>query len=417
MFRIELICGDRRAQLVSRAGHWLRLQSGKGTVLGAVMLLACLPGMMEAQQWTTNADGSLSPAAGATVGIGTATPDGLFQVNGLFHVSGSDVYIGTHSEPSSTNRLNTFVGYHAGAANTTGYFNTGIGFNAMPLNTTGHSNTAVGRASLPANTTGYGNTAMGTAASLFNTDGSTNVAIGYGTLFSNIHGQGNVGVGSSALVSVIDGNWNTALGTDAGVLTNGWGNVFLGYGAGYSATGSNKLYISNGHLDSNVLIYGDFAAGKLGVGTLAPSSALSVKGVVGSDLFDVSSSTTSSLFKISEAGNVGIGAGPQTGYRLAVKGTVGAGEVIVTNTSGWADYVFAPGYAMAPLSEVASYIESNHHLPGIPSEAEVAEKGVGLGDMQARLLAKVEELTLHLIEADKRIGELESENRKSRSRR
>ncbi len=94
-------------------------------------------------------------------------------------------------------------------------------------------------------------------------------------------------------------------------------------------------------------------------------------------------------------GNVGIGTtNPQ--YLLAVKGTVGAEEFIVTNT-GWSDYVFQPGYRLRPLREVNTYIRTHHHLPGIPPAAEVKEKGVSIGEMQSKLLAKIEELTLHMI--------------------
>ena len=78
--------------------------------------------------------------------------------------------------------------------------------------------------------------------------------------------------------------------------------------------------------------------------------------------------------------------------------------------TGWADYVFDPGYRLAPLSEVAAFVKENHHLPDVPSAAEVQEKGVGLGEMQTKLLAKVEELTLHMIAADRAIGELKQEN-------
>ena len=112
-------------------------------------------------------------------------------------------------------------------------------------------------------------------------------------------------------------------------------------------------------------------------------------------------------------GNVGIGTtNPQ--YLLSVNGTMGAQDVIVTNT-GWSDYVFRPGYRLRPLSEVNAYIQANHHLPDIPSEAEVKEKGVSVGQMQSKLLAKVEELTLHMIQQEKenkelrgRIAQLES---------
>lgn len=107
------------------------------------------------------------------------------------------------------------------------------------------------------------------------------------------------------------------------------------------------------------------------------------------------SAAVTDLF-ISPAGNVGIATtNPQ--YKLSVNGNIGAKDIIVTNT-GWSDYVFRPGYRLRPLSEVASYIRQHRHLPDIPSEAEVKQKGVSVGVMQAKLLAKVEELTLHLIQ-------------------
>jgi hypothetical protein len=58
------------------------------------------------------------------------------------------------------------------------------------------------------------------------------------------------------------------------------------------------------------------------------------------------------------------------------------------------------------LSEVNAYIQAHRHLPDIPSEAEVKEKGVSVGDMQSKLLAKIEELTLHMIQQDKENREL-----------
>ena len=98
-------------------------------------------------------------------------------------------------------------------------------------------------------------------------------------------------------------------------------------------------------------------------------------------------------------GSVGIGtSSPQ--YTLSVNGTVGAKDIIVTST-GWPDYVFDRGYQLRPLSEVDKYIRNNHHLPGVPSEKEVAGDGLHVGVMQAKLLEKIEELTLYMIKQER----------------
>jgi hypothetical protein len=105
-------------------------------------------------------------------------------------------------------------------------------------------------------------------------------------------------------------------------------------------------------------------------------------------------------------GNVGIGTRDPT-HKLAVNGTIKAKEIIV-ETTGWSDYVFADNYALAPLTEVEAHIKEHKHLPGIPSASQVAEQGVSVGDMQAKLLAKIEELTLHQIAQEKRAREQET---------
>ncbi len=104
--------------------------------------------------------------------------------------------------------------------------------------------------------------------------------------------------------------------------------------------------------------------------------------------------------RIAENGHVGIGTPHPGAFRLAVNGSVRAKEVIVD--TGWADFVFEDEYPLMPLAEVAQHIAENGHLPDIPSAQEVEANGVSVGDMQAKLLQKVEELTLYVIDLEQK---------------
>src|SRR6185437_2880487 len=74
---------------------------------------------------------------------------------------------------------------------------------------------------------------------------------------------------------------------------------------------------------------------------------------------------------------------------------------ITVNTTG-ADYVFDSTYHLPTLTEVKAYVEKNHHLEGIAPAAEMAEKGVNLGENQTQMLRKIEELTLYVIDLNKK---------------
>lgn len=114
--------------------------------------------------------------------------------------------------------------------------------------------------------------------------------------------------------------------------------------------------------------------------------------------------------RITQEGNVGIGTNDPKGYKLAVAGKTITEEVVVKLQSTWPDYVFEQDYKLPSLSELEQYINTNKHLPEVPSAAEVKENGLSVGEMNAILLKKVEELTLYLIEQNKKIDQLQKAN-------
>jgi hypothetical protein len=301
--------------------------------------------------------------------------------------SQSNTYLGTDAGNGSSGIDNVAIGYIAGNI-LTGTGNVYLGAYAGRLATSAGSNTFVGYDAGAYTTTGGYNSFLGRAAGNKLTTGTNNVFLGY-----------NAG-------------YNMLTGT---------GNVFLGANAGYNETTSNKLYIDNSNT-STPLIYGDFSTNQLSINT-APSSThtLSVGGTINSTgLFingvaigDATYWTKSGTNLYTLSDNVGIGVtmtNNTKNYRLAVKGKIGAQEVEIENTSLiWADFVFKKDYKLLSLNEVEDFINANGHLPAIPSEKEVKENGLRLAEMDAKLLMKVEELTLYMIAQQKEIEELKKE--------
>ena len=118
-------------------------------------------------------------------------------------------------------------------------------------------------------------------------------------------------------------------------------------------------------------------------------------------------STWSDAFFIQAGGNVGIGT-PNPDSKLTVAGKIHSQEVKVSVSAG-ADFVFEEGYGLWTLEETEEFVKTNKHLPGIASEEEMTQNGLEVGEMNIRLLQKIEELTLYLIEQNKEINALKEE--------
>lgn len=175
--------------------------------------------------------------------------------------------------------------------------------------------------------------------------------------------------------------------------------------------------------------------GNIGIGTTSPVSRLSViQTGTSSPTAEMSNSTkgpnisyahfgTSGDWYIRSAANAGkvilqdqsasgtVAIGTTyvpSGYKLSVSGKVICSELKVQLPASWPDYVFSDDYSLKDLASLGEFIRINKHLPGIPSAADVENNGgFEIGKMQQVLLEKVEEMTLYILEQQKKIEQLE----------
>jgi hypothetical protein len=217
------------------------------------------------------------------VGIGTTNPGYKLEVNGA--ISSSSLYVGTRRMVATGPTGTVLFGD-----------NTGNGENSVYVGTYAGDSAYTGGATVIGSSAGRN---TGTASTVVGFASSVNRAGGYNTIIGAYSfGQANN--------NEFGGSYNTSLGTYSGWNNRGVGNIFIGYSAGYSETGSNKLYIANSST-SSPLIYGDFATsvlainGNVGIGTTSPGYKL--------DVVDPTATASGGYNKVMMAHSTGLAAG------------------------------------------------------------------------------------------------------------
>ncbi|MCA6488116.1 MAG: hypothetical protein IM534_09665, partial [Chitinophagaceae bacterium] len=200
--------------------------------------------------------------------------------------------------------------------------------------------------------------------------------------------------------------------------------------------GSGKITFYTGYPNSEKMRI--TASGNIGIGTINPQANLSIKSGSNVDAeinslpegIDIQSfNRTSNSYgyisfktnagnesmRILNTGQICVGCLVPGTYKMAVDGAMAARSLRITQTAGWADYVFDKKYNLRPLDEVEKFIQENQHLPELPSATTVAREGIDVADMQAKLLSKIEELTLYVIELKKEVETLKKKQSKKSS--
>lgn len=192
-------------------------------------------------------------------------------------------------------------------------------------------------------------------------------------------GNGETSSSRSNALTILK-NGNTGIGTVSPQTTLDVNGHLYVSGGGVKILGSTHLTFAQSTAHG-VINFGDDGSGNLYFRSL-------------DSLGDINN--YNDLMIITYDGNVGIGTNSPGNYKLAVDGSILAKSIDVEAT--WSDFVFEDDYNLLSLEDVRSFIAENKHLPDIPSAQEVEENGINVGEIQSKLLQKIEELTLYVLQ-------------------
>lgn len=217
-----------------------------------------------------------------------------------------------------------------------------------------------------------------------------------------------LGAHDAGEIRIKDDNGSTTIvldgdGGDASLVSNGL--LQLGATGGLNLVmDANEITARNAGAEAPLYLNPNQGNVVIGRTTeLDPPARLLVESDSGQDSLRVRVGGSTKLY-VSGTGQVGVNTtNVANGYELSVAGQIICAELVVQDIGQWPDYVFAADYDLMSLDELESSIQKHRHLPGIPKAGDVEAQGVSLGDMQKKMMEKIEELTLYVLQQNKQL--------------
>jgi hypothetical protein len=364
-----------------------------------------------ASLWTESGNNIYNSNVG-NVGIGTSTPSSKFSVAGNLLVTGGDISI---NDPSATVFFR--VSNSARASVALSGVNDDLSIGTLALNDLGKMyfrTQSVNRMAIEPN----GDVGIGFSSPSYKLDVNGDTR----TVGNLIAEDGYIQVKNTTDSKLWNMQYSSGTdrllflesGVERVILQNG-GNVGIG-----ETFPAEKL-----HVNGNTMIDGDAI-----FNTVNPTIQLQNSSVdkgfmqLSGDNIRVGTNSGNSTgkfvirtnggdrFFVDGSGNVNIGSQTDApGYLLRVDGKMICEEVKVKLSTAWPDYVFDEKHQLMPLRELTQFIQQNKHLPNIPPAKEIESNGIQVGDMQKRMMEKIEELTLYIISLQQQLDALKKESR------